>query len=184
MHQLLKNYRNMFLFRGLVAIAFGIIALVWPKPTLLVLVLWFGIFAIVSGISAVAAALQNRGEHGWGWLLFEGILWILVGVVALVWPGITALAFLYLLAAWAILTGIFELIAPLAFPMSFGRAVVMGLVGLVSLVFGIFIATRPAAGLLALVWLIGLYAIVVGILYLVAYFEARSVGSSVAGEPH
>jgi uncharacterized membrane protein HdeD (DUF308 family) len=183
MQQVLKNYRNMFLFRGLAAIAFGIIALVWPKLTLLVLVLLFGIFAIISGIAAVAAALQNREEHGWGVLLFEGILWILVGVVALVWPGITALAFLYLLAAWAIITGILEIIAPLSFPMSGGRGVLLVLAGLVSIVFGIVIASQPASGLLAVVWLIGFYAILFGILHLVAYFESRSVVSSLAGQP-
>jgi uncharacterized membrane protein HdeD (DUF308 family) len=180
MEQLLKNYRTMFLVRGLAAIAFGIIALVWPKLTLLVLVVWFGIFAVISGITAVAVALQNREEHGWGLLLFEGILGILAGVVALVWPSITALAFLYLLAAWAILTGVFELITPLAFPMSFGRAVLMALAGLASIAFGILIALQPASGLLAVVWLIGIYAIVVGVLYLVAYFEARSAARAVS----
>jgi uncharacterized membrane protein HdeD (DUF308 family) len=180
MEQLLHNYRNMFLFRGLAAIAFGIIALVWPKPTLLALVIVFGIFAIISGISMVAAALQNREVHGWGLFLFEGILWILVGVVALVWPGITALALLYLIAAWAIITGILELIAPLSFPMSGGRGVLMVLAGLVSIAFGIVIATQPASGLLAVVWLIGLYAILFGVINIVAYFEARSVSRAVS----
>jgi len=180
MQQLLNNYRTMFLFRGIAAIAFGILALVWPKLTLLALVILFGIFAIISGIAAVAASLGDRREHGWGLLLFEGILWLLVGVVALVWPGITAFAFLFLLAAWAILTGILELIAPLSFPMSGGRAALMALAGLVSIVFGILIAVQPAAGLLAVVWLIALYAIVVGVLYLVAYFEARSVSRALS----
>jgi len=113
----------MFLFRGIAALVFGVIALVWPNLTVLALVLLFGIYAIISGITAVAAALQNREVHGWGVLLFEGVLWLLAGVVALVWPGITALSFLYLLAAWAIITGILELIAPLSFPMSGGRSV-------------------------------------------------------------
>ena len=177
MQQLINNVRTMFLFRGLAALAFGIIALVWPKLTLAVLVLLFGIFAIVSGITAVVASLHNRGEHGWGMLLLEGIVGILVGVVALVWPGITALAFLFLLAAWAIITGILEIIAPLSFPMSVGRGVVTLLVGVASIVFGVLIATRPASGLLAVVWLIGIYAIVVGVLYLVEYFESRSLAS-------
>ncbi len=113
-------------------------------------------------------------------LLFEGILGILAGVVALVWPGITALAFLYLLAAWAILTGILELVAPLSFPMSFGRAVLMVLAGLVSVVFGILIAAQPASGLLAVVWLIGVYAIVFGVMYIVVYFQSRSLTASMA----
>ena len=183
MVQLLHNYRNMFLFRGLAAIAFGIIALVWPSPTLLVLVYLFGIFAIIGGIAAVAAGLQNREVHGWGMFLFEGILWILVGLVALIWPGATALALLFLIAAWAIITGILEIIAPLAYPMSFGRGLLMVLAGLVSIVFGILIAAQPASGLLAVVWLIGLYAIVFGVINIVTYFEARSAVSSLAGQP-
>lgn len=174
MQQFLSHYRTMFLFRGLAALAFGVITLVWPKLTLLVLALLFGIFAIISGITTVGIALRNREEHGWVLYLFEGILGALAGVVALVWPGITALAFVFLLAAWAIATGILELIAPLSFPMSVGRAVVLALAGLVSVVFGVLIAVRPAFGLLTVVWLIGSYAIVFGILHLVAYFEARA----------
>ena len=186
MQQLVQNYRNMFLFRGIAAIVFGIIALVWPKPTVLALVIVFGIFAIIGGIAMVAAALQNREVHEWGLFLFEGILWILVGVVALIWPGITALAFLFLIAAWAFITGILELIAPLAYPMSFWRGVLMVLAGLVSIAFGILIAIQPASGLLAVVWLIGLYGIVFGVINIVAYFESRSVSRAVphAQTPH
>jgi uncharacterized membrane protein HdeD (DUF308 family) len=180
MQQLIGNFRTMVLFRGIAAVLFGILTLVWPKLSLAVLVLLFGVFAVVSGITAVAAALRNREEQGWGFLLFEGILGILAGVVALVWPGATALAFLYLLAAWAILTGILELVAPLAFPMRGGRAVLMVLAGLLSVVFGILIAAQPAAGLLAVVWLIGVYAIVFGVMYIAAYFESRSLASSLA----
>jgi uncharacterized membrane protein HdeD (DUF308 family) len=180
MQQLIGNFRTMFLFRGIAAILFGILTLVWPKLSLAVLVLLFGIFAVISGITAVAAALRNTKEQGWGFLLFEGILGILVGVVALVWPGITALAFLFLLAAWAIITGILELVAPLSFSMSGGRAVLMVLAGLVSVIFGILIAAQPAAGLLAVVWLIGVYAIVFGVMYIVVYFESRSLASSLA----
>ena len=180
MQHMIGNFRTMFLFRGIVAILFGILTLVWPKLSLTVLVLLFGIFAVVSGITAVAAALRNTREQGWGLLLFEGIVGILAGVVALVWPGITALAFLYLLAAWAIITGILEFIAPLLFPMSGGRAVLMVLAGVVSVVFGVLIAFQPASGLLAVVWLIGIYAIVIGVLYIVAYFESRSLTSRLA----
>ena len=180
MQQLIANFRTMFLFRGIAAVLFGIITLVWPKLTLSTLVFVFGIFAVVSGITAVAAALRNTREQGWGLLLFEGIVGILAGVVALVWPGITALAFLYLLVAWAILSGIVELVAPLSFPMSGGRAVLMVLAGLVSIVFGILIAAQPSSGLLAVVWLIGVYAIVYGVMYIVVYFQSRSLTASMA----
>jgi uncharacterized membrane protein HdeD (DUF308 family) len=180
MQQFIGNYRTMLLFRGIAAVLFGILTLVWPNLSLAVLVLLFGVFAVVGGITAVAAALRNKEEQGWGFLLFEGILGILAGVVALVWPGIAALAFLYLLAAWAILTGILELVAPLSFPMRGGRAVLMVLAGLVSIVFGVLIAAQPASGLLAVVWLIGVYAIVFGVMYIVVYFESRSLASSLA----
>ena len=180
MQQLIGNVRTMFLFRGIAAIVFGILTLVWPNLTLYVLVLLFGVFAVISGVTVVAAALRNRGEQGWGLLLFEGILGILAGVVALVWPNITALAFIYLLAAWAIITGIMELVAPLAFPMRGGRAALTALTGVVSIVFGIIIAYQPSSGLLAVTWLIGAYAIVFGVMYVAAYFEARSLSTSLA----
>jgi uncharacterized membrane protein HdeD (DUF308 family) len=180
MQQLISNFRTMFLFRGIAAVLFGIIALVWPNMTLSILVFAFGLFAVISGITAVVAALRNTEFPGWGFLLFEGILGILAGAIALAWPGITALAFLYLLAAWAILTGILELVAPLAYPMSGGRGVLTVLSGLISIVFGILIAAQPSSGLLAVVWLIGVYAILVGITYMVVYFQSRSIASSLA----
>ena len=180
MHQLLNHYRNMFLLRGLAAIAFGILTLVWPNISLLALVLSFGIFAAINGITAIVAALRNREEHYWGLLLFEGILGALAGAVALVWPGITALAFLFLIAGWAILTGILELVAPLSFPMSGRRKVLSVLSGIVSIVFGVLMASQPAAGLLTVVWLIGIYAIVIGIMHVVVYFESRSLATGVA----
>ncbi len=180
MQQVISNYRTMFLFRGIAAVLFGIVALVWPKMTLSALVFVFGLFAVISGITAMVAALRNTEFPGWGWLLGEGILGILAGVVALAWPGITALAFLYLLAAWAILTGILEVIAPLAYPMSGGRAVLSALAGVLSIVFGVLIAAQPSSGLLAVVWLIGVYAIVFGVMYIVTYFQSRSLASSLA----
>jgi uncharacterized membrane protein HdeD (DUF308 family) len=180
MQQLISNYRTMFLFRGIAAVLFGIIALVWPKMTLSALVFVFGLFAVISGITAVVAALRHTEFPGWGWLLAEGILGILVGVVALAWPGITALAFLFLLAAWAITTGVFEVIAPLAYPMSGGRGVLTALSGVISIIFGILIAAQPSSGLLAVVWLIGVYAILFGIMYIGMYFQSRSLAASLA----
>ena len=146
MQQMIGNFRTLFLFRGLAAVLFGILTLVWPKLSLTVLVLLFGVFAVIGGITAVAAALRNTEMPGWGFLLFEGILGILAGVVALVWPGITALAFLFLLATWAIITGILEIVAPLSFPMSGGRSLLSVLTGLVSIVFGV--ASPPVISIL------------------------------------
>ncbi len=179
MQQLIGNFRTMFLFRGLATILFGILTLAWPKISLLVLVTMFGVFAVIGGITAIVAALRNREESHWGLLLFEGILSVLAGVVALVWPGITALAFLFLIAAWAIMTGILEVLAPLSFPMSFGRGLLFVVSGIVSIVFGVLIAAQPASGLLAVAWMIGVYAIIFGVMHLAVYFEARSAARAV-----
>jgi uncharacterized membrane protein HdeD (DUF308 family) len=181
MQHLIKNFRSMFLFRGLAAIVFGVLTLVWPGLSLTVLVLLFGFFAVINGVSAMVVALRNREESHWGVLLFEGILGVLAGAVALVWPGITALAFLFLIAGWAILTGVLELVALLAFPMSFGRSLLSILSGIVSIVFGVLIAAQPAAGLLTVAWLIGIYAIIIGVMSIVVYFEARSAAHNLVG---
>lgn len=180
MQKMLSTYRSMMLFRGLAALVFGILTLVWPKLSLAVLVFLFGAFAVISGISAIVGSLRNREDSHWGVLLFEGILGVLAGAVALAWPGITALAFLFLIASWAILTGILQLLAPLAFPMRFGRGLLSVLSGIISIVFGIVIAAQPASGLLTVVWLIGIYAIVFGGMNIVLYFESRSLASSLA----
>jgi len=94
----------MFLVRGIIAIVFGVLALVLsPGITLTFLVYLFGAYAVIGGIAAVATALRYTKEDGWALLLVEGILGILAGVVAFVWPGITAFVFLFLVAAWAII---------------------------------------------------------------------------------
>src|SRR2546429_6393151 len=118
MQQMLGNFRTMILFRGIAAVLFGVLTLVWPKLSLFVLVIMFGVFAVVSGITAVVAALRNTGEQGWGFLLIEGILGILAGAVAPVIAGITALGFLYLIAAWAVLARTVELPGPHVVPIS------------------------------------------------------------------
>jgi len=177
MQQVVRNYRGMLLFRGIIAILFGVLAIVWPNLTLAILVLLFGVFALISGVAEMIVALGHTRDEGWALLLVTGILSVLAGGVALVWPGITALVFLYLLAAWAIVTGIMEIIGALA---GVGRGWLLGLAGLVSIIFGILIARQPAAGLLAVVWLIGVYAIVFGILSIGQYFQTRSLASGLA----
>jgi uncharacterized membrane protein HdeD (DUF308 family) len=177
--QAFQSYRRMFLIRGIIAIVFGVLALVLsPGITLTFLVYLFGAYAVIGGVAAVALALRYTKEQGWALLLVEGILGILVGIVAFVWPGITAFAFLFLIAAWAIVTGIMQIVGAFTLPLGTGREWLLGLAGLLSIIFGVLIAIRPAAGLVALVWLIGIYAIVFGILFIARYFQTRSLASS------
>lgn len=170
-----RDYRRMLLFRGIIAILLGILILVWPKIALAILVYIFGAFAIIGGIIAVATALRYTHEEGWALLLVEGILGIVAGVVAFAWPGITVFFFVFLIAAWAFVTGILELVSAFMVPLGAGRGWLLGLTGIVSIIFGVLIAIRPIAGLFAIVWLIGIYAIVFGILFIVRYFQSRSL---------
>lgn len=174
--QVLQSYRNLVLVRGIIALLFGVLVLViQPAITLQVLVYLFGAYAILSGITAAATALRFTKEEGWALMLVEGILGILVGIVAFVWPGITAFALLFLIAAWAVVTGVMEIVAALILPRGVGHGWLLGLAGLASLIFGVLIATWPRAGLLTVIWLIGIYSIVFGILSMVHFFQLRSL---------
>jgi uncharacterized membrane protein HdeD (DUF308 family) len=153
------------LLRGIVAIAFGVLAFVWPGITLTVLVLLWGAYALVDGAFSVAAGVRAHGENKRWWvLLLEGILGVAAGIVAFVIPGITALVLLLLIAAWAIVTGVFEIVAAIQMRKYIKGEWLLILAGIASVVFGVLLFINPAAGALAVVWLIGAYAIVFGIL--------------------
>ncbi|GCE09625.1 HdeD family acid-resistance protein [Dictyobacter aurantiacus] len=171
---MIRDYHWSLLFRGVIAILFGILALGWPGKTLLLLVVLFGAYAIVDGIANVFSAIRGRSLHNWGLLLLEGIVSILAGIIAFVWPGLTALAFVYVIAAWAVITGIAEVVAAFSSQLNVGTDWWLALAGLASIIFGIWIAIQPRLGLLAVIWLIGFYAIIFGVLFLVRYFQSRS----------
>ncbi len=160
------------LVRGLLAVLFGLIALFLPGMTLWVLVLVFGAYALVDGVFAVVAGIRGTGGRRWV-LIIEGILSVLAGIVALLWPGITALALLYVIAFWAIFTGVAEMIAAVALRREMAGEWALFLVGILSVIFGIILAVLPGVGLLSLVWLIGLYALAVGGALIVLAFRVR-----------
>jgi uncharacterized membrane protein HdeD (DUF308 family) len=166
----------MLALRGLAAIVFGVLAFVWPDITLFALVLLFGAYMLVDGIFAIVAAVRAAGrEARWWLLLIEGVLGVLAGLVAAFWPGLTALALLYFIAAWAIVSGILEVIGAIRLRQEIEGEWALGLSGALSVLFGILLVVIPApAGLLSLVWLIGAYALVFGVLLLVLAFRLRS----------
>ncbi len=169
--------------RGIAAVIFGVLALVWPGITLGVLVLFFGAYVLVDGIFAVIGALMRRAGHDRWWLMFvEGIVGIIAGILTFLWPGITAFVLLFFIAAWAILTGILEIAAAVRLRREVADDWLLALAGIVSIVFGILMAVFPGAGALAVVWLIGLYAIVFGVLYISLAFRLRGLAS--VGEQH
>src|SRR5437588_7460703 len=161
--------------RGLVAVLFGILAFMWPGATLITLVWLFGAFALVNGIlSLVLAAKTPKGYPKVGSLILGGLLGILAGLLAFVMPGITALGLLILIAAWAIVTGIMELVAAVRLRKIITNEWLLLLAGIASVVFGIILLFQPAAGALALIWLIGAWAIVSGVLFMIFAFRMRN----------
>ncbi len=166
--------------RGLFAVIFGLIALVAPRIALLALIYVFAAYAIVDGGIAVITALQERDLiYRWGWVLFEGILSILVGIIAFANPGITALVLLYIIAAWAIVTGIMEIVAAFAISELVSREWMLAVAGILSVAFGIILFLFPGAGILSILWLVGIYGIVFGLLFIIRAFQLRSWASSV-----
>lgn len=164
--------------RGVLAILFGLMALFWPHLTLAILVIFFGSFALVSGFFAVVAAIGDRGLHARWWvLLLEGLVGIAVGLITFFWPAITALALLFLIAAWALLTGFLEISTAIWMHRAVGNEWMLLCGGIASVIFGLLLAALPGVGLLALTWLIGMYAIVFGILLLVWAFQWRKTSN-------
>jgi uncharacterized membrane protein HdeD (DUF308 family) len=164
------------------AILFGLLAIIWPGITLFALVAVFGAYAIVNGVFELFSS--GRGGSR-GWMIFSGVGSILVGLVVLFWPGITALVLLLLIASWAVVVGVLEIVAAIML-----RRVVEGewmfiVSGVLAVLFGILLFLWPATGALAIAWLIGTMAIVYGISLLALAFRLRGVGSyGPSGRPH
>ncbi len=149
--------------RGLAAIAFGVLAFARPSLSLFALVILWGAYAIVDGVFAVVVAIRGaRIVPGWGWLLAEGIVGIGAGVVTFLWPGITAVALLAVVAVWAVLTGVAEIVTAIELRRYLHGEWMLAAAGVLSIAFGAILAMRPLAGALAVTWLIGLYAILFG----------------------
>ncbi len=150
--------------RGIAAILFGLCAFFIPGAALWALVILFGAYCLFDGVFAIVAAVRaGRAHERWGVLLLVGIFSLIVAAITLFDPGITALALLYVIAAWAVVTGVLELVAAFELRRHLPGEIWWVLAGLCSIVFGLFLIWQPVAGTLALLWLIGAYAIAFGI---------------------
>ena len=177
---LLTHRWSALLVRGLVAIGLGL--LVWAKPgiSLSVFVVAFGIWALVDGVVTVWLAIEDRPQQAWGWMLLAGLAGIVVGLVALSRPGATAVALLFLIGFWAVAHGIFEIAVAISLRKELQGEWRLLLAGVLSIVFGAIIFSRPAAGLLAVLWLVGMYAVLYGVMLVMLAFKARSLGKNLA----
>jgi uncharacterized membrane protein HdeD (DUF308 family) len=173
-NRLAKNWWTLAL-RGTLAILFGLVALFWPGITITALVLLFAAFLVVGGVLLAIAAFKDRLDDTNAWLmLVEGAVGIIVGILAFIWPGITFLLLLYLIAAWAIITGIFEMIAAFQLRKAIENEWLLVIAGVASFLFGVLLAIWPLAGAVAIVWIIGIYALVFGVLLLALSFRLRN----------
>ena len=160
--------------RGIAAILFGLCAFFIPGAALWALVILFGAYCLVDGVFAIVAALRAAQAHErWAQLLFAGIFGIFIAAITLFEPGFTALALVYIMAAWAVVTGAFELIAAFELRRQLPGEVWWLLAGLCSIVFGLFLFWQPGTGALAVLWLIGAYALAFGVFLLGLAFRLR-----------
>lgn len=151
----------MVALRGVAAILFGIVAVVWPDITVGVLVAFFGAWAIVDGSFSVAESLAGPRSERW-WYLFGGVASIAIGIAAWVWPGLTALTLLYIIASWAVIVGTFQIAAAVAFREWLTEEWLLILSGVVSILFGIVLFAFPGEGAIALVTTIGIFSVILG----------------------
>jgi uncharacterized membrane protein HdeD (DUF308 family) len=160
--------------RGVIAILFGLAALVRPDIALEALILLFGAYALVDGAFAIVGVFGGTRSGTPRWLLLlEGVVGILAGVIAFVYPGLTAFALLYLVAAWAIVTGIAQIATAIRLRQEITGEWALILGGVLSVIFGLLLAVLPGVGILSLIWLIGAYAVVFGVLMLITAFMVR-----------
>jgi uncharacterized membrane protein HdeD (DUF308 family) len=174
--------------RGVIAVLFGLLALIWPHITVLALVALFGAYCLVDGVVELGTALFGGADRFQGaagrraWLAVEGIAGIIAGIITFAWPGITTLVLLWLIAFWALVTGITEIVAAIRLRRELQGEWLLILSGALSVLFGILLIVWPASGALALITVIGIYALIFGVALVALGFRLRQVhGGSVAG---
>lgn len=169
------HYSWALIWRGVFAILFGLAALLWSGATITVLIIWFGAFTFISGIFMSIAALNAAALHSqWGLMLVSGLLSVVVGLIALASPAQMALAMVWVLGAWALLTGVFEMATALTSPWIGSRKWMLVGAGIVSIVFGYLLIANPLVGAVSLVWIMGGYALLIGVLFVVMGFRFKS----------
>jgi uncharacterized membrane protein HdeD (DUF308 family) len=169
--------------RGVFAIIFGIIALLMPGAALLAFVLLFAAYMLVDGVLAIVGGVRAAQRHArWGWLVFEGILDLIAGGIAVVWPLITIIAFVFLMGAWGIVTGALLFAASFRLNIPHGRWL-MALAGAISVIWGFLLIVWPLIGAVVLTWWIAAYALFFGVALLVLGFRLRGRRQATVAPP-
>jgi uncharacterized membrane protein HdeD (DUF308 family) len=185
----LAEFRWALGINGALSIVFAAIILIWPDLSLFALTILFGVYAIAAGIVGLALAIRAAGEEGRGWLAVSSLLGLVLGVLVLAWPDISALALLYVIGAYALALGLLAVVGAFLVPLDSGDTALLVLSGLVSIVFGIVMFAEPGGGALVLLALIAAFALVTGISELVValgwerLFERRARRFAAKAEP-
>lgn len=172
LHALAQNWW-LILLRGIVAVLFGVLAFVWPGITLLTLVLFYGVFAFFDGVLSLAAAVRGGAPAPRWWLALVGVFGIAAGILTVFWPQITALVLLLFIAGWAIVTGVLEVWGAIKLRHEIEGEWLLIASGVLAIAFGILLVMWPGAGALAMVLVIGSFAIMYGLLLIGFAFRLR-----------
>ncbi len=165
--------------RGVIAIVFGILALFWPLATAVALAVLVGVFALVDGVIDIIDAIRYRGSPGVGLRVFLGVVSLLFGLLVLLWPQISLGVLAVLVAIWAILIGALQIVANVSLRRQSGRSWIWGVIaGAIGVIFGVVVLIWPKAGIVTLIWLLGIWAIVFGIVLIVLGLQLRNVAQS------
>jgi uncharacterized membrane protein HdeD (DUF308 family) len=177
--------RRSLAVRGAAAVLFGIVTLVWPRLTLTALVLLYGAYALVDGVSMLAAAFTGGSQEGASKALVVliGLAGVAAGIITFVWPGITALALLFVLAGWALITGVLEIVAAVRLRRELRGEWLLAVAGVLSVLFAIFLVITPGAGALVITWLIGWYALFAGVVRLALAWRLRQLDPRTSRHP-
>jgi uncharacterized membrane protein HdeD (DUF308 family) len=166
---------GLLIVRGIVGIVFGLVAFAWPGITIAALVVIFGLYAVIDGVTNLILGLTRRPGHERSWATaIQGIVGIVAGVLAFIWPGVTALALVIVIGAWAIVTGLFEIAAAIKLRKEITGEWMLALSGLLSVAFGVLVFAFPGAGAVGIAWVLGAYAMAGGIILIALGVRLRS----------
>ncbi|MFN8534849.1 MAG: HdeD family acid-resistance protein [Dehalococcoidia bacterium] len=166
-----------FILRGILGIIFGVLALIAPVATFLAIVWLFGAYALVDGVVSIFHGLRDRASSRWFWELLGGVISVIAGLIAFFQPVVAGLALVYVIGAWAIVGGIVQIIAAIQLRKTINNEFWLALGGVMMVLFGVIAFLFPGITGLSLVWVIGVWAILFGVIFIILGFKVRGMGS-------
>lgn len=171
----LADHWWVLLIRGIAAIVFGFLTFLWPGITLFTLTMFWGAFALVDGVLALWSAISGKlgpAAPRW-WLAIVGVAGIAAGILTFVWPVKTAIILLLFIACWAIVAGVMEIWGAIKLRKEIENEWLLGLAGLMTVIFGVILIARPMVGALAVAWIIGWFAMLLGVTWIALAFRLK-----------